>query len=380
MELTDFSEFKTGRMEPITTRRGDDWAFIPNPFPPQWSVPITMWPTIVKARDRIANLNGIGQTLPDPFLLLRPLQRHEALRSSSLEGTYVSPKELLLFEIDKSRRAGKDQRVSEWREVYNYYLALQKGRSRIKNGSIDNQLVRTLQKILMQGTRGEEKAPGQFRDCQVYVGSDHRYNPPPHSFLPEAMDNLELAYQGPPDGIDPLVYAFMVHYQFEAVHPFCDGNGRIGRLVLSLTIFDWLNLSEPWLYLSEYFEKNRTEYIRRLYRISTGGEWEEWIAFCLEGAIQEADSATRRCTELRSLKEKYQHLVGRASTRMHEIIDGLFSTPVLDAPVIRKKFGVAYPTAKSDIQKLIDADILTPIENTYPQAYCASEIMQIAFD
>ncbi len=381
MNIERFGEFKTGSLEPIPAGREPDYAFVPNPLPVRWTVPAKLWPTIVRARDRIARLNGIGQTLPDPFLLLRPLQRREALKSSSLEGTYISPKELLLFELDKSRRAGKDDKALDWREVYNYYLALQKGRMRVRDGSkLTDELIKLLHKVLMSGTRGQDKNPGEFRDCQVHVGAGRRYNPaPPGKFLEECLANLSQYIAQPPDDLDELVRAFIVHYQFEAIHPFKDGNGRIGRLILSLLVFDWLDLSEPWLYLSEFFEKNRDDYIELLFRVSTDGDWEEWVRFCLDGTIQEAEAAIKRCGQLRELKDKYLKTAGRGSTRMYEIIDRLFSTPVVTVPEIMKHCKVAYPTAKSDVKKLVEADILSELENTYPQAYGAPGIMQIAF-
>jgi Fic family protein len=380
VDIGRFTEFKTGQLEPIETQRGSDWAFVPNPLPPNWTVPTNLWPLIVKARDRVGRLDGIGRTLPDPFLLLRPLQRREALRSSSLEGTYISPKELFLFELDKHRHSEIEGKASEWREVYNYYLALQKGRTRIKAGSpINSELIKLLHRMLMTGTRGEEKSPGEFRDCQVFVGASRRFIPPPVTRLTQCVESLEQCFTAPPPGIDELVMAFIVHYQFEAIHPFKDGNGRIGRLLLSLMIFDWLNLSEPWLYLSEYFERFRSDYTEKMFRVSAEGDWEEWIRYCLEGTIQEAESAIERCAKLRGLKERYLKTVGSASIRMHAIIDYLFSTPVLNVLDAKKRFGVTYPTAKADITKLVDAGILMPLENTHPQAYGAREIWDVAF-
>ena len=222
----------------------------------------------MEAREAIARLDGVGRHMPNHNLLLRPLQQREALRSSSMEGTYATPEELLLYQAEPREPRSSDDRVNAWREVFNYGQALTAGKEILDEGyPLSLQLIRTLHAELLRGVRGEEKAPGEFRQRQVQVGAGGRFIPPPAHYLPECLEALEqsLAAQ---TGIDPLIRAFMVHYQFEAIHPFNDGNGRVGRLLLSLHIYRSMELGSPWLYLSPFFERHKDDYIDSLFRVS----------------------------------------------------------------------------------------------------------------
>ena len=380
MKLDLFGPYKTGILVPITTSRGvEDWAFVPAPPPDQLTLPDHLWGLVADARAAVGNLNGVAGVLPNPVLLLRPLQRREALRSSSLEGTYVTPKELLLFELDKKGKDEKDSRDA-WREVHNYYRALKIGYDRInKENVIRPELIMDLHKILMTGTRGQDKNPGQFRSGQVYIGSERRYNPPPSEEIAAGMTSLQEYLDNEVVQVDPLIRAFVVHYQFEAIHPFADGNGRIGRLMLSLYIFRWLKLSLPWLYLSEYFENHRREYIEKMFRISTDGDWNEWLAFCLRGVIEEAETAANRCKQLNNLKREYKQRLGHAGPRMNSLIDRLFAKPVVKITDVQKQFDVSYPTARADVEKLKNAGFLAEMPDIHPRTLLASEIMRIAY-
>ena len=381
MELTRFTEHKTGRVLPIRVGdRQDDWAFVPNPLPPSWTQHPRLWPLIVQAHSQIARLDGIGQNLVDARLLLRPLQRLEALSSNSLEGTFVTPTELLLFEAQKSDAAPAGQRRTEdWREVLNYDRAIEHGCRLIEQGrELNAALFCELHAMLLAGGRGRDKRPGAFRNTQVYVGVDRRYIPPPADAVAACVADLE-AYLGAGDALDPLVRAYVAHYQFEAIHPFHDGNGRLGRLLLSLMIHKWMRLSQPFLYMSEFFDKNRKDYIEKLYRVSTHGEWDEWIEFCLLGTIEQADSSIRRCQELQALKARYQQDAGLTGRRMHTLIDRLFSAPIVTIAEIAEEFDVTYHTAQSDVERLVRAGILVQITNQRPKAFVAREIFDIAY-
>ena len=379
MDLTAFGEFKTGRLVPTHRGTRDEWGFVPNDLSPSWDVPVDLWPLASKANAKVGQLDGIGRTLPNPTLLLRPLQRREALKSSSLEGTLVDPQQLLLFEARRRRRGGEPQteKESDWLEVSNYGRALRTGQKEIEDGApIDSRLMRKLHKILLRGVRGENKQPGELRTGQVYVGNK-RFIPAP----PEHIDSLlgSLANYLAGADIDPLIKAYVAHYQFEAVHPFLDGNGRVGRLLLSLSIYKWLDHSAPWLYMSEFFENNRQDYISRLFRVSANGDWEGWLRFCLEGTIEQAAAAVSRCDRLQKLRRQYKARAGHLGSRMSGIIDWLFSTPVLNARNVMDKFKVTDPTARSDLEKLCDHDVLSVMPNTYPKSFVATEVMDIAY-
>lgn len=382
MNIEEFSEYKTGQLVPLENPRRRDWAFIPNTLPPQWKMSDRLWRLVAEARQSVGVLDGAGSKLSNPRLLLRPLQRREALRSSSLEGTYVTPKQLLLFE--KSRKemdANESSHENEWREVDNYHTALRYGHQRMMDGSaLDTALACDLHRMLMDGVRGEGKHPGEVRKQQVHVGVDWRFNPPPPSAIQECLANLEAYHAADHGDVDPLVRAFLSHYQFEAIHPFTDGNGRIGRVLLSLAISRWLNLSHPWLYLSEFFENHRTDYIDRLFRVSTHGEWDEWVELCLTGTIEQAESSCARCIELESMKTRYHEMVSGGSGRLHKIVELLFSdSPLITVVEVKQKLAVSYPTASDDLTKLEEFGILQRVEGEYPKMYSADDVLRLAY-
>lgn len=379
MKIDQFGEFKTGTLVHIRPEgRFDDYAFVPNPLPTSWMPDRELWPLIAEARDRVATLNGTGGILPNPTLLLSPLQRREAIKSNSIEGTYVKAEEYLLFEAEQDKaKDGHNVSNSDWNEVFCYMDALSYGCDRIAQGtSIDRSLFCDLHKILMERSRGSNKTPGYMRGMQVYVEAGRRYIPPPPDKVSELMDNLEAYLAG--THCDPLVAAFIAHYQFEAIHPFQDGNGRLGRLILSLCIYKWLAHSHAWLYLSEFFDANRREYITRLFTVSTSGEWEEWVRFCLQGAIRQAESAIRTCKKLEELKKKYHDSVGHLSSRMHSIIEMLLSEPIIETHQLAKRLKVHYNTAKSDVDKLVERGVLEQLKISR-KTFCAHELFDAAY-
>jgi Fic family protein len=216
----------------------------------------------------------------------------------------------------------------------------------------------------------------------VAIGSDRRYVPPPANEIQQCITDLEdyINTESPTD-YDPLVKAFLIHYQFEAIHPFSDGNGRIGRVILSPMIGQLCDLQFPWLYLSPYFERYKDEYVENMFRISTEGAWEKWIEFCLNGTINQANDAIHRCERLAELKEEMLKRVrAHCTTRTERIIHGLFSRPLVRTSDLRKELNITYPTAQSDLDILVKAKILTLLEGHWPKAYVAGEIFAIAYD
>lgn len=386
MDITNFTEFKTGKLEPIETEVGPNWAFIPRPIPQDFEPSGKLWQLISDARDAVGRLEQIKGILSDPFLLLRPLQQREALRSSSLEGTYALPEELLLFDVEQDENRAieipTDHSRNNRLEVWNHYEALREGHNWIVSGKpLGKSLILHLHKILMTGIRGKDKNPGRFRDQLVAVGSrPRRFIPPPPEHINPCVDELSSYLTGgTPACRDPLVRSFLVHYQFESIHPFEDGNGRVGRVLLSLCVSCWQRLALPWLYLSEYYEKNRREYNERMYRISTNGEWDEWLEFCMHGAIEQSNSTILRCESLRSLRDDYIEKYVGLGHRMREIIELLFVRPVVRISFVAKECKVSHETARQDLRKLVDAGVLQTMKNTRPKAFACADIIAAAY-
>lgn len=372
-----FGAARLGRLVPITIGQ-KDWAFVPALLPRAWSVPVEMWPLLASAREALARLDGIGRTLPNPQLLLRPLQSREALRSSSLEGTYASAEELLLFELEPQEPIAASERQSDWFEVYNYAEALRRGAELLNSLPLSLRLIREMHRVLMKGVRGRDRAPGEFRRNQVHIGTDRRYVPPPPNELQACLDDFEL-FLNDADDIEPLIRTYMAHYQFEAIHPFIDGNGRVGRALLSLTAYKWSNLSRPWLYVSPFFDRHKNEYIDALFAVSTDGDWIRWLTLCLRATTDACVDSIARCDRLVSLRSEYHAKADRSGGRVHSLIEGLFSNPIVRVTDVARRMNITYPTAKTDIEKLVQSGILVELEGAYPKAFYAKEIFTAAY-
>ncbi len=380
MDVKQFSEIKTGRLVPVTNVRGASHAFVPAPLPPAWEWPQDLWPLLVDARTALAGLNGIGRHLPNPQLLLRPLQNREAIKSSSLEGTYTIPEQQLLFELDPQYPTSEADPINDYREVFNYSTALKLTLEDQDGLPLSLRLICKLHSILMTGVRGSDKEPGKFRRLQVQVGRPARYVPPPPNEVMPCLDKFEK-YLHQETAFDPLVNAFLAHYQFEAIHPFRDGNGRIGRLLLSLTIAEWCKLSNQWLYMSAYFDKNKDEYINLLFHISTEGAWGKWIEFCLIGVIEQAKDTEKRCERLLALSENFKQRIShvKGSYRLNMILDDLLIAPVVTISKLATKFNVGYHTARTDVEKLKEVKILYPLKGMKQKTYYSPEIIDITY-
>jgi len=374
-----FGDLKTGELTPISTPSGQDIAFVPNKLPPQWEIPNRLWPLVVEARAALSKLDGIGQTLPDQDLLLEPLKGSEAISSSRIEGTYATAQELMLFELSGREVRSAQDPANAWMEVSNYRRSLSHGISQLKELPFCSRLIKELHAILMRGVRSHPSQPGEWRDHQVAIGPSRRFVPPPVPQMLSALNDLEK-YVNESTMLDPLVRAYIVHYQFEAIHPFADGNGRIGRVVLSLMIGDWCKLSVPWLYMSPYYERFKDEYVSRMFRVSTVGDWDGWIEFCLRGTVHQAQDAILKCEQLLKLKREFlDRMKSTGSPRTDRIINDLFKTPVVRLSNLRETYAVTYPTAQADVDRLVAANILLPIPNEHPKAYFSPEVIRIAY-
>jgi Fic family protein len=374
-----FTSESPGKLVAVQTHWGNDHSFLPDPLPPNWEFPAQLWPKLSKAREQLSLLEGLGRTLPNPNILLRPLVDRESIRSSRLEGTYASPRELLLFEIEPKQSVSEEDPVNSFREVYNYRQAIIYGTN--SKLPLSLRFIKELHSTLLNDVRGKNKAPGSFRNIQVGIGDDGRFIPPPASAVLEALDNLEKYFHAP-NPFDPLVDAFLCHYQFETIHPFLDGNGRVGRLLLTIMLQKSCGMSKPWLYISEYFERHKDDYISLLFNVSAKGNWTEWIEFCLDGTIQQAIETVSRCERLRTIRETYMKRTYeiQGTTRLSQIVEGIFDSPLVRISDLTKVLKVSYPTAKGDVDRLVEAGLLKEFEGVYPKTFYAPEIFSIAYE
>lgn len=386
MDITRFTPEKTGQLVPVMTDDGPDHAFIPDPLPPKWEFPVRLWPLLAEAREQLARLDEKGRTVPNPSLLLDPLQKREALRSSSIEGTYATAKELLLFELAPREPVSRNDKANDWREVANYDEALRFGVRNIKDPSsnglpLSKRLIQDMHRMLMKGVRGGDGdgSPGEFRTKHVYVGSGRRFvPPPPGAVLMKCLNDLDTLIGNGRSTYDPLVLSYLVHYQFEAIHPFRDGNGRIGRLLLALTTSEWNGHYLPWLYMSAYFERFKDEYVDNMFRVSTHGDWERWIEFCLRGTSIQCKDAIRRCDALAGLRNEMRDKLA-GFPRMGHLIDRIFVTPIFYSSQIAEWAGVSAPTARRDIALMEESGFVKYLSGNRPRAYYVPRIFSVAY-
>lgn len=378
MDRGAFLDTAPGRLVPIDQR---EFAFVPHPLPPAIELSDDQHVLLATAREVIGEVRGIttAELLPNSGLLLRALQREESLRSSSIEGIYVTAEELLKYELRKEQPNSDPDGPGAWREAYNADAALRIGQKALGESDLSCWLIRSLHQALLEGVRGEDKSPGEFRTGQVYIGSDGRFIPPPGYLVQQCMDELEK-YCTRPSPLDPVIRAALIHYQFETIHPFRDGNGRVGRVLLALQLAKWCDLGQPWIYLSAFFEEYKDEYISGLFDVSAKNDWLGWINFCLRATIREGRETIRRCKALLTLRSRWLELVHerRLHRRNIQIVEHLMGTPIIDTVTAQRVGGVASPvTARSDLDKLVKLGILRPVDDSKRIVYLASEILQI---
>jgi Fic family protein len=304
-------------------------VFHPKPLPP--SPPLVTEPLqdlADRANQALGRLDGVTLLLPNPDQFLHSYIRKEAVLSAQIEGTQSSLSELLIFEHEDAPGAPRP----EVAEPLNYVRALYHGLERLDGGfPLSNRLLREVHAILLDGTGGQNQDPGHFRRTQNWIGGSRpgnaRYVPPPPQLVPEAMSDLERFLHGKPTPTPVLIRAALAHAQFETIHPFLDGNGRLGRLLVTLLLSGQERvLSKPLLYLSLYLKRNRDTYYERLQRVRTDGEWEEWVRFFLDGVIDVATSATETTRRLLALVEADRRSIqelGRAAAsaaRLHDLV------------------------------------------------------------
>ena len=358
---------------------GDYRAFVPEPLPPslEWSVVLA---AALSAADRaIGRLAGEGRRLPNPHLLLRPFIRREAVLSSRIEGTQATLGELLAVEAG----AVVERSPADLREVANYVVALEYGVDRLRTLPLSLRLVRELHQRLMRGVRGDVATPGEFRRSQNWIGpagctpSDATFVPPPPDHLMECLGAWEKFLHD--DTLPPLVHAALAHSQFEAIHPFLDGNGRVGRLIITLLLIAKGVLPSPLLYLSAFFEGTREEYYARLLGVTERGEWEEWLGYFLAGVAQQAEDALGRIGRIDDLLAGWRKRLRRGPSRPPEgTIDLFAENPFWSVSRLAARLEVAFTTAQRAIDRLEAAGIVALANKVKRnRVYCAREVLKI---
>ena len=361
------------------------FAFAPDPLPPTIEFDSTTAVLLAKADNALGQLQGVvGRTL-NPHLVGGPLLRREAIASSRIEGTVTSPVELAVLE------ASSDEAQSvtpDTREVLNYVLAMNHGLRRLEELPVCLRLVREMHGILMKGVRGDQERPGEFRTVQNWIGrgsdgiGNARFVPPPVSEMQEALNSFEVFVSGSDAraaSYPVLVQLAMTHYQFEAIHPFRDGNGRIGRLLIPLVLCAREKLRDPILYLSDFFEEHKTEYVDRMLAVSQRGEWVEWIRFFLAAVRDSAVSGLQHADGLLELRDSYQERfrAARASALLPKLIDHVFVEPSITINRAVQVLGVTKASASANIKKLVDAGLLREVTGRVRnQIYVAEPVLK----
>lgn len=378
MRIEDFTENKSGRL--IKSPRGY-WAFVPNPLPPKIILDIGLTHHLSEADRAIGQLAGRSRVLPNPHLLINPFIRKEAVLSSKIEGTQASLSDLFHFEALPS----KERSVSDVQEVVNYVNALEYSLARIRDFPISLRLLKEIHFRLMEGVRGGQITPGEFRTSQNWIGppgctlNEALYVPPPVPEMYDCMGEFEKFLHTVSD-IPPLLRLAMIHYQFEAIHPFLDGNGRIGRLILVLLLCAENILPKPFIYLSVFFERHRSEYYRRLLEVSQNGAWNEWLRFFFDAVREQSIDAFDHIQRLIELRKQYRSvlLTARTSALTLKLLDLAFSSPVVTGKMATKYLGVTPRTALKCIDRLVKQGVLRETtDRKRNRIFVATEVLKI---
>ncbi len=340
-------------------------AFIPTPLPPNppFMLEGALVDKLAKAMASLSRLDGMAYTLPNTDLFIAMYGKKEALLSSQIEGTQATLEDIFEFEsgvvVDNPDDVG---------EVLNYIKALRYGIQRLTSLPLSLRLIKELHAIILNPSKDACKTPGEFKRSQNWIGApgstlkDAIFVPPPPDEALKAMGELEKYIHGP-SNLPELIDCALMHYQFETIHPFLDGNGRVGRLLITFYLFWKRIIEKPLLYLSYYFKKNRQEYYDRLRMVSQTGNYEQWVLFFLEGVIQTSESAIQTTKQILTLQEDNKRILYTKSSSVIalRLLDQLFYTPIIQPTMIQELFGISHQTATTLITKFVQYGILTEI-------------------
>ena len=354
-------------------------AFVPDPLPPAFDWSRELVHALSDADRAVGRLAGEGRRLPNPHVLMRPFVAREAVLSSRIEGTAATLGELLAAEAG----AIVDRSPEDLREVANYVVALEHGLERLPTIGLSVQLVKEVHLHLMRGVRGGHAHPGGIRDIQNWIGlpgsTPHTavYVPPPPSHVPALVRGLAAFLQD--RSLPPLVQIALAHYQFEAIHPFLDGNGRVGRLLVTLFLVERAVLPTPLLYLSAFFEATRSDYYARLRGVSAEGDWASWLHYFFNGVARQSEDALDRASRIQDKLSEWERAVrGASSEAPTRVLDLLAGNPFVTARGISERLTVARSTAARAITGLVGLGILTQVDaRQRDRAYCANDLLAI---
>lgn len=380
MTPKDFRDSSAGRCL-RSGRRPTYWAFVPNPLPPNIEVDWELATLLSAANGKLGELSGAGQLLPNPHLLINPFIRREAVTSSRIENTQSGLEELFLFEADETLPPA----IPDVQEVVNYVRAMEYGIQRMQALPLSSRFLCEIHEILMRGVRGEHATPGFLRTSQNWIGSpgctlmDATYVPPPVPEMKQCFSDLEKYIHS--DAREPaLIQCALVHYQFEAIHPFVDGNGRIGRLLITLMLLEKKLLSQPMLYLSDFFEAHREAYYQSLLDVSQKGNWKGWLTFFLNGVRQQSEAALLTTQNLLALNEEYRQIAKapKVPKSVNLLVERLFGKPIVSISELTKTSGMSYPTVQRGADYLIERGKLREITGKRRnRLFVADEILNI---
>lgn len=343
-------------------------AFIPKPLHPDTVRIEGDLPVLLSRADRaLGRLDGSVYTLPNPDLFVFMYVRKEAVLSSQIEGTQSSLQDLLAAEADL---LDVENRPRDVEEVVNYVRAMHHGLQRLPDLPVSVRLIREIHEHLLRGVRGNRHTPGELRRSQNWIGpagctlTDATFVPPPPELVPEALGDLEK-FLHREDQIPLLIKIGLAHAHFETIHPFLDGNGRVGRLMITFLLCERGTLHKPVLYLSHFFKRHRQAYYDHLQAIRDRGDWTSWLAFFLRGVIEVSAEATETARRILLLREEHRTAItaglGRAAGNGHKVLESLFDRPIVSVNEVQSIMGTTYAAANSLVARLLDLGILTEV-------------------
>ena len=354
-------------------------AYIPNPLPPTIKWTNQLVSTLSRADYLLGKLAREGSKLPNPHLLMRPFITREAVLSSRIEGTQATIGEVLADNAGISSSRDPE----DLQEVKNYVSALDYGLVRLEELPMSLRLLKEIHGKLMHGVRGSHATPGEFRRTQNWIGTPGctlntaKFVPPPVDELDSCLGGLEGYLHN--RQLPPLVHIALCHYQFETIHPFLDGNGRVGRLLITLLLIEHKILPSPLLYLSAFFEATRDEYYRQLFNVSRDGTWQEWLMYFLNGVAVQSEDALSRAERINDLISKWKIQVASGSSSVPvDIINHFAINPYLTIKKLSEDLNIAFSTADRGVQKLLKQNIIEQAnDRKRDKVYCAREILSI---
>jgi len=377
MRIEDFTN-PNGELILIKDSDGaDGYAFVPAPLPPEIEWDNELVRLIAKANGELSRLDAFINSLPNPEIIMVSFLKREAVLSSRIEGTQASLEDLLIYEVTQK------ETTPDVREVYNYVNAMEFALNRLNELPLCLRLLKETHKILLTGVRGQSKAPGRFRKVQNWIGppgaklSDATYVPPPPMYIDNLMSNLEKFIHDA--GLPLLVQSAILHYQFEAIHPFLDGNGRLGRMLVNLFLLERKMLKHPVLNISAFFERHREEYYSYMLKVSITGDWNEWLKFFMKAVQSVAVTESQKAEALIELREKWRReLLGKISPAALRTLELFFISPVLTASMVAQHLNITHQGAAKALIELVNNEVaIESSTRKWRKSYIAPNLSKI---